>query len=175
MGPHTTPEAPGICPALSNGHVMLRHWSRIMTIDAVLSLSVTYSRHWLCNYYDLYASAVFAHWASLWGCPQRWHAKRVCTTPKEKASAVRRLSTTEAIMFSLCPDVPLNTSARWTSPLHTCTSRGIIWPCVVLVSLVLPWNRTMNQNTVGNKFNNVELLPPPRPRLSVRFVCHSAC
>jgi len=25
-----------------------------------------------------------AHWASLWGRPQRWHAKGACATPKDK-------------------------------------------------------------------------------------------
>ena len=29
-----------------------------------------------------------AHWASLWGRPQRWHAKGACATPKKKERTI---------------------------------------------------------------------------------------
>ena len=31
------------------------------------------------------------HWATLWGRPQRWHAKRVCVTPNKKERVLTKL------------------------------------------------------------------------------------
>jgi len=33
-----------------------------------------------------------AHWASLWGKPQHWHAKRACVTPNKKEKKERNHS-----------------------------------------------------------------------------------
>ena len=68
-------------PSLSPTHLSIRR-GRATTSHYTHHHSIRLA--WRCRTHYTSPFPGVTHWASLWGRPQRWHAKGACATPKDK-------------------------------------------------------------------------------------------